>query len=111
MCSFSPVDSTDIKLNYSRTHHPENTTGTFLCSVGSSNPRSHVLWTLDGDGLPNNANVTETHLLGDHNADNVTSVLQMIMIRGINGNVLRCLVQYNNTIIVDQETWLNVMCK
>lgn len=82
-----------------------------MCSVGSSNPSSHVVWTLDGDDLPNSANVTETHRPGYHNADSVTSVLQFIMIRGMNGNVLRCFIQYINTNISDQETWLNVICE
>ena len=76
---------------------------------GTSNPNSHITWTLDGEDMTGKA--TEQHPPGEHNARSVESALVLTVTREMNGQKLRCDVVYNNSEVADDDMTLNVTCE
>lgn len=87
----------------------EHSRASFICSVGSSNPRSHVRWELDDTDVTDDA--TEVHLPGGYNADHVMSVLEVTVERTMNEHNLSCDIIYGNTFVAQQTLSLDVACE
>lgn len=101
------VYSLDVTLELST--KPENTLSSFRCSSGSSNPRSHITWTMNGFDVTINA--IESHAPGDYNADSVESVLYLNVTREMNGLMLVCHLHYQDIEVEQQGSELDVACK
>lgn len=80
----------------------------YECVSGSSNPRSHMTWTMDGVDVTSNA--TESHHPGDYEADSVESMLYLTVTRDMNGLFLWCYLHYEGSVHSQVPLELDVAC-
>ena len=76
---------------------------------GTSNPNSHIVWTLDEEDITGKA--TEQYPPGEHNARSVESTLVLTVTRETNEQKLRCDLLYNNNEVANDDMTLNVTCE
>ena len=76
---------------------------------GTSNPDSHIAWTLDEEDMTYEAR--ETNEPGDHNARSVESTLLLTVTRGLNGQKLQCDIMYGDSEVADEDMTLDVKCE